>query len=388
MLHKLPMLSTHIDPFTAFCNDLQIEGCEVHLYKGPNTFGGILTQSNALLFNWWDTENVYFLAGVRPGLTKRAADSDVLKRGMFTLDFDIRKELEKLDGLTQHFKHPEDPAEMDYLVKKTAEAIVQKLGEHETWKNFRYVVLSGNGMHVHYFGDPCTVIKEEWAAGMKDIFDEINKIIVAIPCDTGCGNPGRIMRMPGSWNLKDPAHKKPVEIDIWMPGATLPPMQFVQERGKLAIQHMTEQREAEQKAFTMSHPEGGSTVIDLINHIPIEQVVKLLLQCDPVIKKDGGMRFCDDKGVERGFFRHREHNLIVHEGTSLFSPPKNVGYNCLGLVKEVLGIETPAAVAWFTERNSVVRDAEKKAREAWAAAHEATDLFDYEQKHSQPPSVL
>lgn len=349
------MISCHPDPFAAFVRDLQLPGCEVHLYKGANAFGMTLTPVSKPPV-WWETENVYFLAGVRPGLKKRAADADVLKRGMFTLDFDIRKEMEK-EGIAVDGQ--ED-------IVTVAEAILEALEPRPMFGKMRYAVLSGNGLHVHYFGPPCDVVKEEWGAGMKDLFDEV-ETLTPVPPDHGVGNAGRIMRMPGSWNVKG-GGKKPVTFLVWNRDATLPPLSCIQERGRVAIARRNERVAAEQKQFEATHPDGSSDVITMINAIPIEQIVtQLPLGCKvSQVKRGGGLRFADAQGTERGFFKHSKFNVIVHEGTSLFIPPNGVGYNCLGLVKVVLGLRTHEAIRWFEERSPEIADTAKQERVAWA----------------------
>ena len=371
------MLSTHIDPFTAFVKDLQMYGCEVHLYRGPNSFGYILTpEKDPWNTPTWEYENLYFLAGVKPGLKKRASDSDVLWRTNLTLDFDIRKELEKLSA-SMLGPHKPDPYHPD-SVSDWAEKILASLEHHPLWGNFRYAVLSGNGLHLHYFGEPVEVNKEEWSAGMKDIFAEINAI-TPIPCDTGCGNAGRIMRMPGSWNVKDPANRKPVDFLCWQTKASLPSLSFVQKRGALALAKQQAKAASERQEFVAKHPEGGSDVISLINSIPIEKVVHQLLGCTiGQVKKDGGLRFVDEKNVERGFFKHKDYNVIIHEGTSLFAEPEDKGYNCLGLVKAVLGVECPEAIDWFCEKSPSVRAAKERERSEWVKQKTAADVAHFE----------
>lgn len=370
------MLSTHIDPWLSFCRDLQIEGCEVHLYAGPNVYWTTLPYTPLHLekFKQWNEENIYFLAGVKPGVQKRAADIDVIKRGMFTLDFDIKKELEKMTNNADG-QFPTDAQQVEYW----AEKIIGALEPHPMWGKFRYVVLSGNGMHVHYFGEPCDVVKDQWVAGMKEVFAEIEEITEMAP-DYGCGNAGRIMRMPGSWNVKDPANKKKVDFIVWMPDAALPPLQFVQERGKLAIDRYNTRKEQERREFEESgKPE--SDLIALINSVPIEQVVKQLLGCEVKSrKKDGGLRFGDEHGVERGFFKHHQYNIIVHEGTSLFPAPQGKGYNCLGLARAVLGLSTHETINWFAERSGKIADEQRREKEQWAKEQheEGAKLFEIE----------
>lgn len=383
------MLSCHPEPLAAFTRDLQIPGCEVHLYYGPNAFGSVwnpdmlapkgsagATQMPAR----WEGQNIYFLQGVRPGLEKRAADSDVLRRNMFTLDFDIKKELQKMTNDASG-QFPTDKDQIEYWGSK----ILESLLTDPLWQHFRYVVYSGNGMHVHYFGDFCDVVKEQWSAGLKDIFETIAKI-TPIPPDFGCHNAGRIMRMPGSWNVKDPANKKPVTIEAWMPTNTLGGMQFVQERGKALIARQNEVKAQERAAFISSHPAGGSDAVDLINAIPIEQVIKQLFGCEvKQVKKDGGMRFADEKGVERGFFKHARFNIIVHEGTSLFPPPSSgIGYNCLSLVKAVLGMDAATAIQWFCERSTPVREAQEREKRAWVEQNQTEVVFQEYSRHRLP----
>lgn len=389
------MLSTHIDPFAAFCRDLQLLDCEVHLYRGPNAFGAILDKNMLPQeMPWWDTENVYFLAGVRPGMAKRAADADVLQRGMFTLDFDIRKVVEERSPITKiketfTLPHREKPYTMAEYVEERANDIIEALDKDTLFKHFRYAVLSGNGLHVHYFGAPVTLNgdKEAWTAGMKELFAQVNKI-TSIPCDTGCGNAGRIMRMPGSWNLKDPANRKLVDFLCWqhdehMRGETCFPMIEVLVLGRDALRKQEEAKAAAQAEFSAEHPDGrGSNVIDLINSIPIEQVIAQLFPGLRVCahKKDGGLRFADEKGTERGFFKHHQHNILIHEGTSLFPTPEggNKGYNPLSLVKTVLSLTAAEAIAWFAARSTPVRAERDREQAEWAAGHaaKAVELYD------------
>lgn len=350
-----------------------LPGCDVHLYRGPNKFGCFLDEffkrnEGDRFPDWWMKENVYFLAGVKPNLEKRAADSDVSCRAMFTLDFDIRKILEPT---------AEGPVTSD-AIREAGEFVLSRLLNMPPWDKMRYAVMSGNGMHVHYFGEPVKVKKEEWVAGMKDIFSEINGFCV-IPPDFGCGNAGRIMRMPGSWNVKDPKNKKPVEIIAWMPDAEVFPMKTVQDRGALALTRLAAVREAERRDFAAENPDGGSDVIDLINKIPVEQVVSQLLNCRvSSIKKDGGLRFVDEAGKERGFFKHHQYNIIVHEGTALFPAPSGIGYNPLGLVKAVKGCPAREAIQWFSERSGPVRAEIAREKEEWSREHAAKEvvLFD------------
>jgi len=379
------MLSCHPEPFTAFCKDLRLYGCETHLYRGANSFGCTIEELDgddiAKILNdmpakstWWESENIYFLAGVKPGLRKRASDSDVKWRGMFTLDFDIKKEIAKSKQLANS------------SLQECIDLILNALEPHPTWSKFRYAVMSGNGLHLHYFGEPVEVNKEQWIAGMRDVFDEINKL-TPIPCDTGCGNAGRIMRMPGSWNVKDPANKKPVDIIGWMQTNSVPSLSFVQERGAVAIARREERKAAEKADFEARHPDGTSDVIDLINMIPVEQVVMQLFQGIKVraVKKDGGLRFADADGTERGFFKHKDFNVIVHEGTSLFPAPEGKGYNPLGLVKVVLDMGAHEAIAWLAERSTPVRLAVEKEKEEWAQQNETHEVLGVDEMFSPLP---
>jgi hypothetical protein len=271
---------------------------------------------------------------------------------MCTCDFDIRKEREKSG---QKIKESD--------VTAAANEIITTLSGHPLYGKMRYCIHSGNGLHMHYFGDPVSVDKEQWSAGLKDVYTEI-AALTPIPPDFGCSNAGRIMRMPGSWNVKDVDNRKPVKIIAYFAGAQLPPLSFIQERGRQVIEKRTKRKLAERAAFKGKGSGEGSSVIDLINSIPIEQVVaQLPLGCRvKCVKKDGGMRFIDEKSVERGFFKHQHYNMIVHEGTSLFPPPSHVGYNCLGLAKAVLDCSAKEAIDWFAQRSSTIRDAVEEDR--------------------------
>ena len=352
------MISCDPEPLAAFVHDLQIEECEVHLYDGPKAFGCLLTEENyRFAIQRFGTNDLYFLAGVRPGMTARAADADIVKRGMFTLDFDVRKAL---------IKRGEEPIEEKML--STMEKILNELTEHSPWGNFRYAVHSGNGLHVHYFGTPVPMEEDVWSAGMREIFEEISSF-TTIPADTCMQNAGRIARMPGSWNIKGEENRKlwkPVYFLRWNKDATVGDLRLVMEKGAARTKREESTKEVQRKAFEDRKGTGGD-LFTIINEIPIEQVVhQLPLGCpNEKRKRDGGIHFYDAKWGMAAFFKHKEHNVIIHGGTSHFAPPVGKGYTCLGLVRTVLGCTTREAIAWFAEQSVRVREEMEREKKEW-----------------------
>jgi hypothetical protein len=184
-----------------FVSDLQIEGCTVQASTLGWVFGNLLPKSYEDIIEKLKEEDGYLLGGVDPTIKNRASDDDVLKKNYFFLDFDIR----------QHLKTQDATEVSDTEVKEIGIGIIHSLNTHEALKNWRYLIFSGNGCHVYYFGDPVEVTsKEQWRSGMKRLHEAVKKC-VDIPPDPGCINVGRISRIPGTYNWKN---DRSVQVEI------------------------------------------------------------------------------------------------------------------------------------------------------------------------------
>ncbi|MEI8230584.1 MAG: AAA family ATPase [Candidatus Peregrinibacteria bacterium] len=151
-------------------------------------------------------QDLFFLSGVDPvrGM-ERARDEDVRSKGHFFFDFDIR---------TQY------PDITDEEIRELGKWFAGALADHPYLSLWRYIVFSGNGIHVHYFGDPVQLVSaEHWREGMRFIMEEVKKHTRMEP-DIGCSNAGRLGRLPGSYNHKNGKRTK-VEILLARPGVKM-----------------------------------------------------------------------------------------------------------------------------------------------------------------------
>jgi hypothetical protein len=140
------------------------------------------------------TDDVYFLTGINPEVKTRAKDVDILGKKHLFFDIDIRKDKEY---------------EMtDEEIKQAGIFIGEMLKEDEEFKNWSYIIFTGNGLHIYYIGDEIK-ITEHYGEAYEMLCRRFEQVTGERP-DTACKNPARIARLPGTYNNK--AEPKKVEI--------------------------------------------------------------------------------------------------------------------------------------------------------------------------------
>lgn len=191
----------HSELIQRFINDLQIQDCIVQAGTAQKVTNR-LTPANLdkCLMNLRGLD-AFFLAGVRAGTDGRAADRDVIYKNSFFIDFDIREYWKK--------EHGEDISDND--LKEVGTGIIESLNTNKALSHWRYMVFSGNGIHVHYFGEPVSVDSpEKWKLGMNVLLKRVEDLVKLRP-DYNCTNAGRMARLPGSENCK---HGRRVLVEI------------------------------------------------------------------------------------------------------------------------------------------------------------------------------
>ena len=181
------------DPYTAFVSDLQIPNCVVQAGLAMNVMG-ILDHPR----NYWylvqknSYKDLYFLSGVDPKINlQRASDEDVRQKNHFFIDLDLRTQ---------------NPEITDIEIKEVGHSLEEVLAKHPYLASWRYICFSGNGIHIHYFGDPIPLTSHEhWREGMKHLISTFEKH-TGMEADKGCINAARLCRLPGSWNNKNGRH--------------------------------------------------------------------------------------------------------------------------------------------------------------------------------------
>jgi len=141
------------------------------------------------------TDDIYFLVGV-PSEKKdvRVGDIDIKHKKHFFLDLDLRKEYggstEDIIALGAYFKGLMD--------------------ESIHFKEWRYIIFTGNGLHIYFTGDTVNVTENHGDAYQK-ICEMFHKECGELP-DVQCKNPARIARLVGTYNNKNKDDPQKVEI--------------------------------------------------------------------------------------------------------------------------------------------------------------------------------
>lgn len=130
-------------------------------------------------------KNIYMLGGVRKGLLTRAKDSDVCEKNYMAFDFDLLKD----KGYS-----PEQ------IKQELKDATAFMLEENSPFKHILAVVFSGGGGHI-YYKTPIVKNFTNWRFFYKQAMAGLEKL-TGWKADSACQNPARIMRLPGSWNVK------------------------------------------------------------------------------------------------------------------------------------------------------------------------------------------
>lgn len=153
-------------------------------------------------------ENLYFLAGIDSALTQTAphprhvSDQHILRKKHVFFDFDIRKDL-----LAQGQEITNE--EIRWLGIEFSIS----LSKHPILSTWKYIIFTGNGLHVYYVGDEFPIHIHNYKVAYTEWARRISRT-VGYEADTACKNPARIARMPGSYNNKNGQHTL-VEILLW-----------------------------------------------------------------------------------------------------------------------------------------------------------------------------
>jgi hypothetical protein len=323
-----------------FIGDIIITGCNAQISTLQKVLGLASDEKSLKIVDSHQNEDVYILGGVDPKKQTRAGDDDIVSKNYFFLDFDIRND----------YKDRNNADIADDEIKKIGGYIIEKMASHDLLKLWSYMVFTGNGVHVYYFGEPCKVEnKRWWSMGVNKMIQEAFRI-TGIQPDIGCKNVARISRLPGSYNNKNGAHKL-VEI-INVQEAKFP-ICTIQKMGEGADSKV----KPEQKAQSQVSPE---STIEVINEIPIGDLVCELtgwsLDTDKVHFIDGS------SSKQKACFIADKGNFLVHGGTDHL-PHKATGFAPFEFVRAQLNLSAADTFSWFKKKYPQVRTASKNEAE-------------------------
>lgn len=169
----------------------------------PNTYTEISTLTHILtqtietvphLLTTYPNENLYVLGGVsvekKCPIERKTKNEDIRVKNYVFFDLDIRK------------VHP-DYTDNDII--DMGFEIGTLLASHPIFSTWRYMVFSGNGLHLYYVSEPTPINHEEYARGYERIAHELNALL-PVEVDIQCKNAARISRLPYSYNNKNNRH--------------------------------------------------------------------------------------------------------------------------------------------------------------------------------------
>ena len=305
-----------------------MDGCNIQLCtenKVIDTFNGKDDVQSCLdCMSLLDSSNLYFVGGVDPKKKKeRASDKDILKKNCVYFDLDMRKA---------------HPALTDAEIKATAKDFAELLSLSEEFKDWSFIVYTGNGLHIHYFFDPVPIKNPgAWREGMRGLVAKLSALL-SEEVDGACINPARLARMPGSKNVKK-LPGKPVEVlmhqkVMWRLGKEIEAL-GAKEYEKKSFERS--QTEFKMKAL---YPEQNDT------YKAIQQVKIVPLVCKIFNWQTDGRNFTDANGREHAPFVPEGENFVVHGGTK-YLPASAIGFSPFEFVREALKIDNKQTFDYF-----------------------------------------
>ena len=310
----------------SFLRDFIIEGTKIQIGQYNTVLAEIYNEGDldkAEEVARTTKDNLYFLPGVKPETRGRGGDEDILKKGHLFFDFDIRKAGGEIS---------------DEEIVHYSDVITESLSGHKILSKWRYVVFSGNGIHVYYLFDSCEIGKEVYRAGMQVMGRKISEV-VGEGVDMACVNIARISRLPGTVNMKTGQVCKVIKVQDYR----LVSSGFINV-GERAIAADEVQHEV------VAYEDKGKYA--KINEIPISGLVS-----DHFGWEFKGRNFVKDGGKEVACFVPEGENFLVHGGTEHL-PDNQKGYSSFSFIKTVKGLENKGVFDWFASRYPQVKDAQ------------------------------
>jgi len=145
----------------------------------------------------------------RPEQGKRGRGADVAVAGTFAVDLDIKSSGMTKDGALQQIR-----------------AVAAKAG-----LSVSAIVDSGHGLHVYF------MLRQPWAMATDDdrlAYSERQRWLADAFGGDHITDIARVMRLPGTWNRKDPANPLLCNVVVWDPAAQADPGQVPRSAAKPA----------------------------------------------------------------------------------------------------------------------------------------------------------
>lgn len=308
-------------------------------------------------------DDLYFVAGVSPELgINRASDSDVCLKSFFYVDIDVRKQFPGISDTE--------------LTTSFLQDTIATLAEHEWLKEWRYIVCSGNGYQVYYFGKtPATMFHGDiqfWTAGVQQFYKYLEEK-TGIVSDAVCANPARLARCPGSFNHKS-TPPKPANVlcgqDVY-----LSKFDNILQDGQNYVQKKREEQAVKTELIQSRQASTGTTAYDKINSTDIKDVVQKLLGWD-IVPGNGKTYFMSPGGQRKSACYVRDgENFLVHGGTHEFSDFGLKAFSPFNFVKFVGDKSNRDTFFWFRDNFSVGSDEQSQPQSVQVKHASIKDVF-------------
>lgn len=313
---------------TQFLRDLWIPECIIQigrLEKVSCIFSNPTTEELGLEDQ--EEEDLYFLGGVDPSRGRlRATNDDIRRKNYIYFDIDIRKS--KPDISDEEIKFSVD---MFYLPRLA----------QSKFKNWRYIVFTGNGLHLYFFGQkPVEIIDpNHWKLGVKNLVEEMQEIFPEDIIDAACINAARIARLPGSYNHKKDPPKK-VEI-VQFQDVFSNVLEAIEAAGEAEVKRLVSESRGQTESLSSSFP-GGDDDFKIINAISMQDIVCKVMEW----ATDGKHFYAPGSSRKSACFVPAGENYLVHGGCSHIPSTKR-GYSAFDFVKTVKEFKNGQTFSWF-----------------------------------------
>jgi len=340
-----------IENLKKFFGDISISGCNAQI-STLNTVFGIATdfKSAQAVIDKNSKEDLYILGGVISERKTRAKDEHIISKNYFFFDFDVRNDYKKQNNGVDI---------SDDEIIKIADYVEQKLATHDLLKHWKYMIFTGNGIHVYFFGDVVDIKnKRWWSLGVDNMMNEVLRITGMQP-DIGCKNVSRIARLPNSYNHKHGNCKLVKIIKYQESSFDIEKIQKIGEDQDKVSQPEQKKQQPQQQV--------RENTLDVINEIPIAGLVCELtgwsLDSDGIHFIDGG------SSKQKACFVADNGNFLVHGGTDHL-PHSATGFSPFEFVRAQLNLNAAETFSWFKKRYShimtvSIKESERKKKESF-----------------------
>lgn len=279
--------------------------------------------------------NIYYLNWVNADKEQwqRASDRDILLTSSFCIDIDLRNQSN--EAITN-----------DEIINEWMEFI--KYVDDELFKEWSKVVFTGNGLHIHYYGNTRAIDKniyKDWVSYIFNLWDDYIGDY-KFYSDKACCNIARILRLPWTINQKNWAEVK----ILWEQKMNSQLFNNIEKYAQI----IKKQKDKETKKRAKETIERLATYgvdedYSKIQRIPAYEIALLI---HPEFPFDWKKNFKNNKGGFVGYFYNKSTNSICNWWSRFFNlGDSNSCYAPFQLIKNEL---------WFTNRETFEYFKQKK----------------------------